>query len=86
LPKIKAWIDTNNPGDPLIPFSVALEERLALMTSEEKKEEEAKVGATGALPKITQAGYTSLDVSLQPFINKCNLNASLAHPLFHLRS
>jgi obg-like ATPase 1 len=62
LPKIKAWIDTNNPGDPLIPFSVALEERLALMTSEGKREEEAKVGATGALPKITQAGYTSLDL------------------------
>lgn len=28
LPKIKEWIDANNPGDPLIPFSVALEERL----------------------------------------------------------
>lgn len=56
------------------------------MTSEERKEEEAKVGATGALPKITQAGYTSLDVSLLPFIIECNLNASLAHPLFHLRS
>jgi obg-like ATPase 1 len=52
---------------------VALEERLALMTLEEKKEEEAKVGATGALPKITQAGYTSLDVSLLPFANECNL-------------
>jgi obg-like ATPase 1 len=69
LPKIKAWIDTNNPGDPLIPFSVALEERLASMTSEEKKEEETKVGAAGALPKITQAGYTSLDVSIFTFMN-----------------
>ena len=65
---------------------MALEERLALMTSEEKKEEEAKVGATGALPKITQAGYTSLDVSLLLFINECNLTESSAHPLFHLRS
>ena len=66
LAKIKAWIDTNNPGDPLIPFSVALEERLATLSPEEKKEEETKVGATSALPKITQAGYSSLDVSLLP--------------------
>jgi obg-like ATPase 1 len=64
LPKIKAWIDSNNPGDPLIPFSVALEERLAPLSAEEKAEEEKNLGATGALGKITQAGYTSLDVNL----------------------
>jgi len=64
LPKIKAWIDSNNPGDPLIPFSVALEERLAPLSVEEKAEEEKNIGATGALGKITQAGYTSLDVDL----------------------
>lgn len=63
LPKIKGWIDTNNPGDPLIPFSVALEERLAMMeTDKEKEEEQAKIGATSALGKITQAGYASLDL------------------------
>ncbi|THV02799.1 hypothetical protein K435DRAFT_775283 [Dendrothele bispora CBS 962.96] len=62
LPKIKAWIDTNNPGDPLIPFSVALEERLAVMEPEEKEEEQKKVGAQSALPKITHAGYASLDL------------------------
>ncbi|KZT59172.1 GTP-binding protein YchF [Calocera cornea HHB12733] len=60
LPKIKAWIDEHNPGDPLIPFSVALEERLAALSPEEKKEEEKKIGATSALPKITTAGYSSL--------------------------
>jgi ribosome-binding ATPase YchF (GTP1/OBG family) len=64
LPKIKAWIDENNPGDLLIPFSVALEERLAPMSDEEKKEEEEKVGATSNLGKITQAGYAALDVRL----------------------
>ena len=63
LPKIKAWIDEHNPGDPLIPFSVAMEERLALMSDEEKVEEQKKIGANSALPKITQAGYSSLDVS-----------------------
>ena len=56
LPKIKAWIDEHNPGDPLIPFSVALEERLALLPEEERAEEEKKVGANSALPKITTAG------------------------------
>ncbi|KIK63189.1 hypothetical protein GYMLUDRAFT_242240 [Collybiopsis luxurians FD-317 M1] len=60
LPKIKAWIDENNPGDPLIPFSVALEERLASMSEEEKIEEQKKIGAQSALAKITHAGYASL--------------------------
>lgn len=64
LPKIKAWIDENNPGDPLIPFSVALEERLAPLSPEEKEEEQKKAGAQSGLGKITQAGYTSLDVSV----------------------
>jgi len=62
LPKIKAWIDQNNPGDPLIPFSVAFEQRLSLLPHEEKKAEEEQVGAASALGKITQAGYTSLDL------------------------
>ena len=68
LAKIKGWIDEHNPGDPLIPFSVALEERLVNMSEEEKKEEETKIGAISALPKITKAGYDSLDVrSFFPF-------------------
>ena len=62
LPKIKAWIDANNPGDPLIPFSVALEERLAIMSPDEKAEEEKNIGATSCLGKITHAGYASLQV------------------------
>ncbi|CAE6368820.1 unnamed protein product [Rhizoctonia solani] len=62
LPKIKAWIDANNPGDPLIPFSVELEEQLAPLEDEAKKEAEEKAGATSALGKITQAGYSSLDL------------------------
>ncbi|KAG8817475.1 hypothetical protein FRC17_011217, partial [Serendipita sp. 399] len=62
LPKIKAWIDENNPGDPLIPFSVALEERLAPLDDEERKEEEERIGAASALPRIITAGYSSLDL------------------------
>lgn len=61
----------NNPGDPLIPFSVALEERLAPLTAEEKAEEEKNIGSTSALGKITHAGYSSLDVSLLVFCDVC---------------
>ena len=67
LPKIKAWVDEHNPGDLIIPFSVAFEERLSQMASdEERAEEEKKVGATSVLGKITHAGYTSLDVRCFP--------------------
>jgi obg-like ATPase 1 len=62
LPKIKAWIDENNPGDLLIPFSVSFEQRLEDMGEEEAREEEKKVGATSALGKITTAGYASLNL------------------------
>lgn len=62
LPQIKAWIDENNPGDLLIPFSVEFEQRLADMGEEEALEEEKKVGATSALGKITTAGYASLNL------------------------
>ncbi|KAJ7510313.1 P-loop containing nucleoside triphosphate hydrolase protein [Mycena galericulata] len=62
LAKIKAWIDENNPGDSLIPFSVALEERLAPMSPAEREEAQKEAGATSALGKITQAGYASLDL------------------------
>jgi len=66
LPKIKAWIDENNPGDPLIPFSVDLEEQLVKLSEEEKiaKAEELGMpkGNPSALGKITLAGYASLDL------------------------
>lgn len=66
LPKIKAWIDENNPGDPLIPFSVSLEERLVSMSEEEKVAEGESLGLPkgnpSALGKITTAGYGSLDL------------------------
>ncbi|SCZ97805.1 BZ3500_MvSof-1268-A1-R1_Chr3-3g06382 [Microbotryum saponariae] len=62
LPKIKAWIDENNPGDLLIPFSIALEERVAQEFADEvaQKAEFEKLGTQGQLGKITTAGYASL--------------------------
>jgi len=62
LAKIKGWIDANNPGDPLIPFSVSLEERLAPLEGEERAEAIKEAGADSALGKITTAGYASLDL------------------------
>ena len=66
LAKIKSWIDENNPGDALIPFSVSLEERLVKMSEEEKVEEAEKLGLPKGNPsglgKITTAGYASLDL------------------------
>lgn len=69
LPKIKGWIDENNPGDPLIPFSVALEERLAQLPDDDARAEEEKaIGAQSNLGKITTAGYASLNVRNFSFI------------------
>jgi len=62
LPKIKTWIDSNNPGDPLIPFSVSLEERLVKVSDEDREAELKNIGTQSALGKITQAGYSSLDL------------------------
>lgn len=69
LPKIHAWIAENTPGDLLIPFSVALEERLAqeFGNPEAQKAELEKLGTVGALNKITTAGYASLHVRPSSF-------------------
>ena len=66
LPKIKSWIDTNNPGDPLIPFSVCLEEKLLKLSDEDREAELKNLGTQSALGKITHAGYSSLDVRAIP--------------------
>ncbi|GAA5858464.1 hypothetical protein JCM1840_001218 [Sporobolomyces johnsonii] len=64
LPKIKAWIDENNPGDLLIPFSVALEERLLLEFPDDEARiaELTQLGTQGQLGKIMTAGYQSLNL------------------------
>lgn len=65
LPKIKEWIDNNNPGDLLIPFSASLEEQLFSLEEESaQKEYLAKLGegVTSALGKITKSGYDGLDL------------------------
>ncbi|KAG0057608.1 hypothetical protein BGZ83_006981 [Gryganskiella cystojenkinii] len=62
LAKIHAWIQTNNPGDILIPFSGVLESRISDMSETERAEELTKVGTTSALPKIVVSGYSALNL------------------------
>ena len=60
LSKIKAWIDQNTPGDLLIPFSVALEDRLSKLSEQEAAEELHTLGTKSALPRIAVSGYQAL--------------------------
>lgn len=53
LPSVAEWIKEHASGDPIIPISVSYEERLTRFeTEEESKEEQKKVGAESALPKL----------------------------------
>lgn len=69
LAKIKAWIDANSPGDLLLPFSCSLENRLAVMPTEEQEQylkdlaQQAGVESVqSALPKIVVSGYGTLQL------------------------
>lgn len=53
LPKIAEWVKENATGDPIIPLSVAFEERLTRFETDEEAAEECKaLGTKSALPKI----------------------------------
>ncbi|KAI1292024.1 Obg-like ATPase 1 [Halotydeus destructor] len=62
LPKIKEWIDANDPGAQLIPFSGAFESKIMEMPEDEKKRflDENKI--TSALDKMIVAGYRALQL------------------------
>lgn len=62
LMKIKEWIDANDPGAILIPFSGVLEFKLADMEPEAKAEFLKEKGAASALDKIILQGYTALQL------------------------
>ncbi|KAF3769014.1 putative GTP-binding protein [Cryphonectria parasitica EP155] len=53
LPKIAEWCKEHAPGDPIIPISVCLEERLSQFENDDQVKEECKnIGADSALPKV----------------------------------
>ncbi|XP_069691126.1 obg-like ATPase 1 [Periplaneta americana] len=62
LIKIKEWVDKNDPGAIIIPFSGAFENRLADMEPEERKKYIEDVKASSALDKIIVQGYKALQL------------------------
>jgi obg-like ATPase 1 len=61
LPKIKTWIDENDPGATLIPFSAAYELKLQeLATDEERKAYVTETTAASVMDKIIVTGYKAL--------------------------
>ncbi|KAG0247628.1 hypothetical protein BG011_001145 [Mortierella polycephala] len=62
LAKIHAWIQTNNPGDILIPFSGALESRISEMDEADREKELKEINTQSALPKIVTSGYSALNL------------------------
>ncbi|XP_076041098.1 obg-like ATPase 1 isoform X2 [Oratosquilla oratoria] len=62
LLKIKEWIDANDPGAMLIPFSGVYELKLADMPPDEKERLMDENKATSALDKIIVQGYKALQL------------------------
>ncbi|KAJ2001946.1 hypothetical protein H4R26_003858 [Coemansia thaxteri] len=63
LPVIKKWIDENNPGDKLIPFSGVFETALAALPDDAARAAYAEQqGAQSAFPKIITVGYDQLSL------------------------
>jgi obg-like ATPase 1 len=53
LAKVMEWIKANAAGDPILPISICLEERLTRFETEAEAKEELKtLGVESALPKI----------------------------------
>ena len=59
LPKIFEWVAAHG-GDPIIPFSGALESRIFDMPDDEKEKTLAELETTSALPKIITAGFKAV--------------------------
>lgn len=62
LPKIKEWVDKNDPGAAVIPFSGAFEHKLIEMDAEQKKAYEEEHKVTSVLEKIIVTGYKALQL------------------------
>ena len=63
LLKIKEWIDHNDPGSSLIPFSGYFEQKLVEMeTDEERQKYQEETKCTSILDKIIVTGYKALQL------------------------
>ena len=62
LPKIKEWIDKNDPGATIIPFSGAFELNLEDLEADEANKGAEETTAQSALPKIIKTGFQKLQL------------------------
>ena len=63
LPKIKQWVDANDPGATVIPYSAPFELKLQEMsTDDERKAYITEVNAPSVMEKIITTGYKSLQL------------------------
>lgn len=62
LIKIKEWVDKNDPGSMIIPFSGVFENKLIDMDEVERKKYLEDHGTTSALDKIIVQGYKALQL------------------------
>ncbi|RMZ90239.1 hypothetical protein DV736_g2507, partial [Chaetothyriales sp. CBS 134916] len=63
LPKVMEWLKTNAEGDPVLPISVAFEERLNLLGDDAAVAEECKkLETSSAIPKIVTTMRTALNL------------------------
>lgn len=63
IPKVMEWIKAHSPADPILPISVAFEERLTGFETEQEAEEECKkLGTKSALPKVIVAMRSALNL------------------------
>jgi len=62
LPKIKEYVDKNDPGAVIIPFSGAFEHKLVDMTEDERQAETKEKGVGSVLDKVILQGYKALQL------------------------
>lgn len=62
LPKIKEWVDANDPGSLIIPFSAIFENIISDMPEDERQAYLKEKNATSALDKIIVQGYKALQL------------------------
>lgn len=62
LPKIKAWIDANDPGATMIPFSVEFEQELWNAREDPAAREALEKEAASAIPKMVTIGFSVLNL------------------------
>jgi len=63
LPKIKQWIDENDPGASVIPYSAPYEMKLQEMPEEDRKKYITETGVPSQMDKIIVTGYKVLQLS-----------------------